>query len=207
VPFTLRTLSLPDLLAAFSAPAPTPGGGSAAALATALGASLLMMVAGLPKTRTDADAEREALAAAGIALERVRDGAAELIDRDSAAYDEVVAAYRLPKGDPAALAARTQAVQAALRRATEVPLEVMRRAAEGLALAREVARHGRRAAASDVGVGVGLLRAGLRGAGLNVDVNLGGIADEAFVARVRQEADALATEAGRDADEAEARLA
>ena len=179
-----------DLLAAFASSDPTPGGGSAAALASAAGASLLMMVASLPKTRSNSEEDRAALSGATSSLTGIRDQLTKAIDDDTAAYDQVVGAYRLPKGSEEEKAARTAAIQAALRAATDVPLRVMRWSAQALDAAKTVAAHGNPAASSDVGVAVALLRAGLEGARLNVDVNLSGIRDErythAVAAEVRQ---------------------
>ena len=93
----LTTRSVTDLLDAFSTPDPTPGGGSAAALAGALGASLLAMVAGLPKTRTNSPEERSTLDTTRRRLLALRTQLAELVDRDAAAYDLVVTAYKQPK--------------------------------------------------------------------------------------------------------------
>ncbi len=119
----LAKKSLSDVLDAFSSSDPTPGGGSAAALAGALGASLLAMVAGLPKTRSNTPEERAALDAARAKILELRARLIDLIDRDAAAYDTVVAAYRLPKGTDEEKAARKSAIQAALQLATSVPLE------------------------------------------------------------------------------------
>src|SRR5882757_2928844 len=96
----LTDQSVADLLTSFSSPDPTPGGGSAAALSSAVGASLLMMVAGLPKTRTASDEDRAALTTAGRVLAGLREGLTEAIDADTAAYDRVVAAYKMPKASP-----------------------------------------------------------------------------------------------------------
>jgi formiminotetrahydrofolate cyclodeaminase len=181
-----------DLLTAFASSDPTPGGGSAAALASAVGASLLMMVASLPKTRTNSDEDRAALADASASLAAVRERLTEAIDADTAAYDQVVAAYRLPKAAAEEKAARTAAIQAALRAATDVPLRVMRWSAQALEAAKRVAAHGHAAAASDVGVAIALLRAGLEGARLNVAANLGGIRDEKYARDVSDEVDRLA---------------
>jgi methenyltetrahydrofolate cyclohydrolase len=176
-----------QLLDAFSSPAPTPGGGSASALASATGISLLMMVASLPKTRTGADEERGVLAAVRQILTGIRDQLAAAIDADSAAYDQVVAAYKMPKGTPDEQQARKTAIQRGLRKATDVPLVVMRLSAAGLRESKAIEAHGHAGAASDVGVAVALLRAGLEGARLNVEINLGGLADAAYVAAVREE--------------------
>jgi formiminotetrahydrofolate cyclodeaminase len=186
---------LRDLLAAFAAPDPTPGGGSASAVASAIGVSLLMMVAALPKTRTGSDEDRAALSAAAAALTAVQHQLTEAIDLDTAAYGQVVAAYKLPKGGDAEQTARSAAIQRALRGATDVPLGVMRLSGLGLKQAEAVAAHGNRAASSDVGVAVALLGAGFRGARLNVEINLGSLNDRAYVEAVKGELERLQKDA------------
>jgi len=195
-----------DLLTAFSSSDPTPGGGSAAALASAVGASLLMMVTQLPKTRSGSDEDRAALAEAGDALTGVRAQLTAAIDADTAAYDQVVAAYKLPKASADEQAARKAAIQQALRAATEVPLGVARLSATALAAAAAIAAHGHRAAASDVGVAVALLRAGARGARLNVEINIGGLSDADYAKTATAEIARLSDAAARAADEADAQL-
>jgi formiminotetrahydrofolate cyclodeaminase len=185
--------SLRDLLAAFSSSDPTPGGGSASALASAVGASLLLMVAALPKTRSNSDDDRRALDGATTTLTGLRQQLAEAIDADTAAYDRVVAAYKLPKGSEEEQRARKTAIQRALRSATDVPLGVMRLSVEGLSQAGVVAEHGHRAAASDVGVAAALLQAGAAGARLNVEINLDGIGDTEYLEAVRREVEALSS--------------
>ncbi|HEY2907971.1 MAG TPA: cyclodeaminase/cyclohydrolase family protein [Vicinamibacterales bacterium] len=182
---------LRELLAAFASSDPTPGGGSAAAAASAVGASLLMMVAGLPKTRSGSEAERTALASALIALTRTQAQLAAAIDADTAAYDQVVAAYKHLKGTPAEQVARKAAIQRALHAATDVPLNVMRLSTESLEHARAVAADGHRPAASDVGVAIALLTAGLQGARLNVETNLGSMSDAVYKDAVAAEVDRL----------------
>jgi formiminotetrahydrofolate cyclodeaminase len=202
----LIDLSLRNLLAEFSSPDPTPGGGSASALASAVGASLLMMVAALPKTRTGAEEERAALTAAAGALGEIRRQLGDAIDADAAAYDEVVAAYKLPKASPEEQSARKATIQLALRVATDVPLGVMRSSASALSHAKTIAANGNRNAASDVGVATALLRAGLRGAGLNVATNLGSISDAAYRGAIDAETVQLSGQAAHAPDEAEALL-
>jgi formiminotetrahydrofolate cyclodeaminase len=180
--------TLVDLLAAFESPDPTPGGGSAAAVASSVGTSLLMMVAGLPKTRSNSDEDRAKLAEARAALAALKQQLVAAVDADTTAYDEVVAAYKLPKASEQEQAVRKSAVQQAMRHATDVPLQVMRLSAEALQHAKSVAAHGHRPAASDAGVAIALLRAGLEGARLNVSVNLGSVTDAAYAERVRREA-------------------
>jgi len=203
---TLVDGSVRDLLAAFASSRPTPGGGSASALASAVGASLLLMVAALPKTRSGSEADRSALAASAVDLGGICQQLSGAIDADTAAYDQVVAAYKLPKGSPGEQAARTAGIQRALHAATDVPLGVVRLSARALDHARTIAAHGHRAAASDVGVAVALLRAGARGARLNIETNVESIADTAYADAVRTETIRVSDAAVRTADEAEALL-
>src|SRR6185295_14197445 len=113
---------------------------------------------------------------------------------------------KLPKASAEEQSARKAAIQQALRGATDVPLGVMRQSAAALDLATAVAAHGHRAAASDVGVAVALLRAGLRGARLNVEINLGSMADADYAGAVAAEAARVTGAASKAADEAEALL-
>ena len=183
--------SFKELLDAFSSSDPTPGGGSASALAGAIGAALLAMVAGLPKTRGGTDEDRLALGPARESLLVLRDELAALVDRDTAAYDQVVAAYRLPKATDEEKAARSAAIQRAMKQAIDTPLAVMRACESAARHGEAVARHGNPSASSDVQVGLELLGAGLRGAQLNVEINLGSVKDEPYVAGVRREVESL----------------
>ena len=202
----LSQLPFTELLNAFRSREPTPGGGSASALGGAVGASLLAMVAGLPKPRAQCIEDTQRLTVAGARCAAIGDSLAALMDRDSSAYDLVVAAFQLPKSTEEEKTARGIRVQEALRSATEAPLDVMRACAEAIGLAAVVAAFGNRNAASDVRVGLELLRAGLRGAKLNVDVNLPGIKDEIFAAAVRREAEHLVVEGERGVSTAVTRL-
>ena len=181
-----------ELLDAFAAPTPTPGGGSAAALSGAVAASLLVMVAAMPKTKTGSPEERAALDGALPELQTLRSTLSGLIDRDAASYDAVVAAYRLPKSSDEEKSARKAAIQAAMKGATDVPLETVRASGALVPLARIVAEHGNANAASDVGVAIGLVMSAYAGGRANVDINLDSVGDPVYVAAVRDELDRLA---------------
>jgi formiminotetrahydrofolate cyclodeaminase len=187
----LTSLSVTDLLEAFRSSDPTPGGGSASALAGAIGASLLAMVAGLPKSRAATDAEAGRLKSAGEHCTASSVELEALVDRDSGAYDQVMAAYKQPKATDEEKAARSAAIQAALRDAIAAPLGVMRACAAAAGHGTVIAALGNPSASSDVQVGLELLGAGLRGAKLNVEINLGSVKDAEYVARVRDEVEAL----------------
>ncbi len=176
-------------LDAFASPDPTPGGGSASAMAGAMAASLLSMVAHMPKTKTNAAPEREALDGTQSELAALRATLTALIDRDAAAYDMVVAAYRAPKATDDEKAARKVAIQNAMRVATEIPLETMKACAALLRLAAVVSANGNANAASDMYVATLLAQAAMKGARSNVDINLGGISDPAVAASLKAQAD------------------
>ena len=191
----LTSLPVSQLLAAFRSSEPTPGGGSAAALSSAVGASLLAMVAGLPKPKATSAEELGRLGDAGRRCTALAVQLEALIDEDSAAYDLVVGAFRLPKETDEDKVARAAAIQKALVAATEAPLDVMRRTSEALSIAPIVADLGNQNAASDVQVALGLLRAGLHGARQNVEINLGSLKDPGYVERVTAEAARLSESA------------
>ena len=191
-----------DLLDAFASNAPVPGGGSAAALAGALGTSLLIMAASLSKSRTGAPEEAADLAEAAARLRPLRDRLTALIDEDGAAYTAVMGALRLPKASATDAAERTRALQAALKVATDVPLDVMRACQQALAGSVVVARNAYRAAASDVAVGIEVLAATARGCAVNITGNLKGLADSAYVEQVTAESRQLTADSARDAAQA-----
>ena len=179
--------SVNELLAAFQSPEPTPGGGSAAALAGATGASLLAMVAGLPKSKAATEEDVARLKAAGARCTELAQTLAGLIDRDSEAYGLVMAAYKRPKGTDQEKTARSAAIQEAFRAAIAAPLDVMRACAAAAEQGVVIAALGNPSAASDGQVGFELLGAALRGAKMNVEINLDSVKDADYVAGVRNE--------------------
>jgi formiminotetrahydrofolate cyclodeaminase len=195
------------LLDAIASPDPTPGGGTASAIAGAMGTALLTMVSGLAKSKNNTDDEKAALEAARLALEPLRAELMRLADADSEAYGQVMAAYRRPKASDDDRAARTTAIQAALRQATVVPLDTLRTCAAAMPLAAQVAEAGNRSAASDVGVAIGLLEAAAAGAEANVRINLSGLKDDVFNTNVVSETLRLVSETGAAARAARQALA
>jgi formiminotetrahydrofolate cyclodeaminase len=182
----LARKTITELLEAFASPTPTPGGGSAAALSGAVAASLLAMVAAMPKTKNGTDEDRAALDDALPKIQALQAKLTSLIDEDAASYDGVVAAYKLPKGTDEEKAARKTAVQAAMRHATDVPLETHRAAFALMPLARVVAEHGNPNAKSDASVGVHMAMTAMGGARANVEINLDSTGDPVFATETRR---------------------
>lgn len=193
----LVTKTVKELLDAFSSPSPTPGGGSAAALSGAVAASLLAMVAGMPKTKHGTPEDRSALDAALAALTPLKATLTGLIDRDAAAYDLVVAAYRLPKVTDEDKAARKAAIRNAMRVATDVPMESARAAAALITQGRTVAGHGNPSAKTDAAVAVQMAMTAFAGAMANVEINLDGVGDDVYAEALRSELKQLMMSSGQ----------
>jgi len=172
---------------------PTPGGGSAAAAVGAMGAALVSMVCNLTLGKekfTDVEAQiKDTLAQA----EALRTELTQLIDEDAAAFNTVMAAFRLPKTTDEEKATRSEAIQTATRKATLTPLATARACAKVIELGQLAAEKGNPNAISDVGAGVIFAQAGLKAAALNVLINLPSIKDEAFVSTHRAELDHILT--------------
>ncbi len=179
---SLSQLSVAGLLDALAAATPAPGGGAAAALAAAMGAALIAMVAGLTVGRPRYAAVAAEMAEIQARAEILRQTLVAAADDDTAAYLAVMAAHRLPRESAVQQADRGGAIQAALRRAAEVPLAVAAHCVELLDLAGRVAARGNPNAASDAAVAALLAHAGLQGAVRNVRINLNGIGEAAFCA-------------------------
>ncbi len=171
-----------------------PGGGSVAALAGALGAALATMVANLSSHKRGWDEQWEEFSDWAVEGKRLHAELLRLVDEDTAAFDAIIAARRLPKGTAEEVAAREAAIEAATRRAIEAPLAVMEAAAAALPVLEAMARDGLPSSASDAGVGALLAGAAVRGAHLNVSINVADLDDgSAYVAQATAVAERAAS--------------
>ena len=168
----LNELTVRSLVERLATSDPVPGGGSASALAGAMGAALAHMVVELTDGRPAASAHQETLTEIRTAAVAWQAELLNLAELDANAYDAVVRARRLPRESEVERDARDVQVGAAISEATRVPLATALAASEVLDLARRLAPIGNRNAVSDVGVAGLLAAAALRGAALNVQINL-----------------------------------
>jgi glutamate formiminotransferase len=170
---------------------PTPGGGSASAFAAALAAALGQMVAGLSRKKKSQILHVDKLSEHLETLRKITDELTAAIDRDASSYDTVLAAYKLPQGTPEEKEAREAAIQSATKGASEVPLQVAEKTAD--LLERLVQLDGISAASmkSDLLVARLMAVAGAKGALANVEINLEGLKDPAYVAQMRSKVDEL----------------
>lgn len=162
-----------DFSDALAAPTPTPGGGSAAAYAGAMAAGLVSMVARLTSGKKGYEDQETSMAKILEESEALRAELRAAVERDAAAFDQVMAAYKLPKADPG----RQGAIQEATLGAARVPLEVAEKTLRVMGLALETARSGNLNAISDAGSAVNLAFAALNSAAYNVRINLAGLDD------------------------------
>ncbi|MBV6426898.1 MAG: hypothetical protein KIPDCIKN_01411 [Haliscomenobacter sp.] len=169
-----------------------PGGGSVAAYTGALGASLGAMVANLSSHRRGWDDRWEAFSHWAEQGARLKSQLLLLVDEDTKAFMGILDAFRLPKSTPEEQAARKEAVQAATRRAIEVPAQTMELAYAALDLLEAMVREGNPNSVSDAGVGALCVRAAVHGAWLNVQTNTGGLKDAEFVRQVSERGQVLA---------------
>ncbi len=160
---------------------PAPGGGSVSAAVGAFGVALGTMVANLSAHKRGWDDRWEEFS---DWAERGKDYQIELlrlVDEDTAAFNQVMVAFGLPQSNDAEKAERHQAIQGATRGAIEAPFRVMQVALDSLDVLRAMAEIGNPNSASDAGVGALCARTAVRGAYLNVQINVGDLEDKAFV--------------------------
>jgi formiminotetrahydrofolate cyclodeaminase len=174
----MKTIEFLDALAAGQ---PTPGGGGAAALTGGMAAALLSMVIHFTigkKKYADVEAEMQEYLARTETLRRELLAA---VDADAAAFDAVAATYALPKETEEQKAARTAAMQEALKHAAEVPFAVAEKCLALLQLAAPIGAKGNSNVVSDAATALYLAFAALKSALVNVNVNLKFVKDAAFV--------------------------
>ncbi len=183
-----------------SSESPAPGGGSVAALAGSLAAGLSAMVANLTVGKKGYESAWDDLSAVAERAQAVKDRLVRAVDEDTDAFNQAMAAMRMPKGTPEEQAGRNAALEAGYQQAARVPLETAKACLEAMGLALIVAEQGNTNSASDAGVAALMARAGVEGAVLNVLINLGSVKDEAFKQACRQATGQLANEAAAACD-------
>ena len=187
----LKDLTITEFLAKTASAEPLPGGGCTAALNAALAASLTEMVANLTIGRKEFHAVEDemkeiAQTAAGLSKKLQND-----IDDDAKAYQEVLAAFKLPKNTDDEKKQRSDAIQQAFKTAATVPLGVARDAIKIMDLASRAIAQGNQNAVTDGVVGVLASRTAVLAALYNVKINLSAIKDSNFVEELNREVENL----------------
>lgn len=163
---------------------PAPGGGSVSAYVGALGAALGAMVANLSAHKRGWDDRWEEFSGWAEKGKQAHDRLLKLVDEDTAAFNAIMDAFSLPKNNDQEKKNRSAAIQAATKRAIEVPFEVMQTAYSSLEVIQAMAETGNPNSVSDAGVGALCARTAVYGAYLNVRINAAGLSDKVYGAEI-----------------------
>jgi len=184
-----------DFIESVASSSPAPGGGSVSACVGSLAAALAAMVCRLTVTKKKYAEVKDELTGVMSSADDLKEKLFKLISDDAAAFDEVMAAFKLPKGNDEQIKARDDALQTATIKATRVPLEVMKLSHEAIKCAQVVAEKGNVNSLSDAGVAALSGRTAVMGAYMNVRINLPGIDDASVKAEIENKAEQIRSEA------------
>lgn len=201
----LVDLSVEDFLSIVDSKSPAPGGGSVSALVSTLGCTLGRMVAHLTfdkkKYKELPLDEQENFTKSFEELEKYRYLLEELIDKDTEAYNLVMAAYKLPKETEEEKLLRKETIEKNLKLAIDTPMSICQISEKALILLKNILKNGNKNAITDLGVAAILLYSGIEGGVLNVKVNLGGLSDEIFKKETLEELDRVIKKSRIERDE------
>ncbi len=174
--------NLRDFIDVVDSNAPAPGGGSVSALASTLGIALSRMMASLAinkkKYMALDDIIKDEFIEKHEKLLKLRTKMEMLIDEDTASFNKLMAAFKLPKETEEEIATRSSEIQKATLGATQIPFDIADASLEAMELLPFFTKYGNMNAVTDLGVGAMLLETGVRGAILNVKINLGSLKDK-----------------------------
>lgn len=188
----LTDLPLRQFMEITASEVPAPGGGSVAAYIGSLGAALGTMVANLSAHKKGWDERWQEFSEWAEKGKEIQNMLLELVDEDTEAFNDFMAAVRLPQKSEEEIAVRKKAVDDATRRATLVPFRVMETAVKGFEVVKAMAETGNPNSVTDAGVGALALKACIKGAYLNVCINASGIEDRHFAAEITGKAGHIA---------------
>lgn len=182
--YPLMDMTLAGFANETASESPAPGGGSIAAYVGTLGVSLGTMVANLSAHKRGWDdrwQEFSAWAEKGMAYQQTL---LNLVDEDTAAFNKIMDAFGLPKGNEEEKTQRQTAIQQATKYATEVPFKVLETAFNSMEVMKAMAEIGNPNSVTDAGVGALCARTAIRGALLNIKINAAGLEDKAFAQEI-----------------------
>jgi formiminotetrahydrofolate cyclodeaminase len=177
----LIELSVRDYVKQLASGEATPGGGSAAALSCAMAAGLCAMAARLTIGKAKYVKSWTRMQLVVDQVSTVEQTLLSLVDEDSEAYKQVLAAYRLPKNDDDQKKRRQAAIESAFQLAASVPMQTLQQAAQLVEPLQSVIAEGNPNCITDAGAAVQFCRAGAQAAADNVRINLEAIRDNMVV--------------------------
>jgi len=194
----LASSTISSFLSELSSSSPAPGGGSVAALSGALAAALNSMVCQLTLGKKKYEDVQDDISSISQQMKKFQKQLTKLIDEDTDAFNDVIAAFKMPKETDEQKKKRSQAIQKGYKKAADIPLKTAQTAKEVLHLCIDIAKKGNTNSITDAGVAALLGYAAVHSAALNVKINLGSIKDEKFVKRTNEELETLRNEAEKE---------
>ena len=183
----LSHMKLKDFLDEVASSSPAPGGGSVAALSGSLSAALSSMVCHLTIKKKKYEDVRDEMRQILTKCESLRNELTELIDEDTAAFNEVMDAFKMPKDNDEQREKRKRSIQLALKNATHSPLKIAQLCYDILNLNIVIAEKGNVNSITDTGVSALLANTGIESAALNVRINLSGVKAKEFIEKTEKE--------------------
>ena len=180
----LVNMTLADFADETASESPAPGGGSIAAYIGSLGIALGTMVANLSSHKKGWDERWKEFSDWAEKGAYYKSELVKLVDADTKAFNKIMDAFGLPKGNDEEKNARTKAIQDATRYAIEVPFTVMETAYASMEVIKAMAEIGNPNSVSDAGVGALCVRSAVMGAFMNVRINAAGYDDKDYVAAI-----------------------
>ncbi len=187
----LVKMTLSDFADETASESPAPGGGSIAAYVGSLGISLATMVANLSSHKKGWDDRWQEFSEWAAKGQQSKAELLSLVDADTAAFNQIMHAFALPKNSPEEKKIRSTAIQSATRYAMEIPFKVMQASWSSMEIIQAMAETGNPNSVSDAGVGALCARSAVMGAFLNVRINAAGCDDKDFVARMIAEGEGI----------------
>jgi len=178
----LSEMKLNEFVDELASSSPAPGGGSVAAVCGALGSALISMVCRLTIGKKGYEQFQDEMQQALGTADELYQNSVSLVDQDTDAFNSLMAAFKLPKGNEVEVARRSEVIQTSYIKAADIPLNIAINCLQALKLADRIKDKGNKNAISDIGVAAESSYAGLESALMNVKINLGSIKDQVYKA-------------------------
>ena len=186
-----QTMIDTEFLNELSTNSPAPGGGSVAALAGSLGAALSSMVAALTHEKKDMLNNKPLMDEIGVEAQELKDQLAILVEEDTQAFNKVMEANRLPVSTDEEKSIKKENLENANKYAIQIPLETAQKCLRVIELSELLVINGNPNSVSDVGVAAEVALAGLRGACMNVMINLSAVEDKTYCDSIQEQVDSF----------------
>lgn len=157
---------------------PTPGGGSVSAYVGVLGTALTTMEANLPAPKKS-EKDWQYFSDMAEKGQQIQKQLLQLVDDDTAAFNQIMEAFKLPKNTNEEKEVRNQIIEQMTLHAMEIPLRTMKTTLQSFEIIESMITHGNRNSISDGGVAAVCCRSAVYGAYLNVRINASTLSNQA----------------------------